>query len=338
MHSDLSCKALIRTNTSDRGITLIELLVALAISLLVLFAVTNVFLSTKANTRLQAGVSRANESGQVATALLAREIRQTSHMGCPSLGKPSAGSHRANDPRDTKLFGDDDRDGGTKAVRVLSSTDTDAPPTAIAGNPILDIVHGANAGVHLAKAMVDRTVPMQVTGDPGFDAVNPTSENKLPIAIISTCTTSEIMQVAKVLKNPWRVEALDPLRVPYTTNARVMPATRTQFFMGNYTRGSGERSSRALYSRTIGRDGINWNAAQPIVHDLSAMNIIMLLDTDGDFESDAQVNFGSAYDPLQVVGLTITLTFQTPEGVTGTTGGRVTRPFTSSVSLRARIL
>ena len=282
-HSSLSARD---EASHQQGFTLIELLVAVAIGLVVLFAVTNVYLSTKANTRLQAGISRANESGLIATALVAREIRQTSHMGCPTLGKPGGGNHRANDPQDTKIFGADDRDGGTRAIRLLTSTDADAPALTVAGTTILDIVHGANAGVHLAAAMPDRTFPMTVTGDPGFDAVSLSATNSYPAAIISTCSTSEIIKVAKVLKNPWRVEALDPLRVPYTTNARVMPATRTQFYVANYSRAAAERSSIALYSRTARRDGVNWNAGQPIAHDLQSMTLRLLLDTDGDFEAD----------------------------------------------------
>lgn len=322
----------------ESGVTLLEILVALTISLIVLFAVVSVYAPTKQNTRLQAGVSRANETAQISAELLAREIRHTAHIGCPALGDPSRGLHRlstdsltAADPGNTFSLA------GTTAVRVLATGSADAPSAAKTGTAIIDITHGANDGVHLLAKMTDRGDAMVVTGDPGMTAATPTASNGLPLAFITDCANAEAFKVSGVLQNPWRVVPLDKLRTLYSRDSRVMPGTRTQFFVGDYDRPTGERDSVAIYSRTIRRDGVNWNTAQPVAHDIESMQVTMHLDTDADFQADTQVPFGSAYDPAQVVGLTLLLTFQTPEGVLGTAGVRVKRPYTTAINIRSRV-
>ena len=315
------------------GITLVELMVALAISLIVLFAVTSIYVPTRQNTQLQAGVSRANETAQVVTEQIAREIRQTSHAGCPSVGPITVSNDSLTAVTSVNQFSIAP---GT-VVRLLASTDSDAPSTAKTGTAVVNLVHAANGGVHLTAKAADRSSAMSVTGDPGFNTSTISSSNSYPIAIISTCSAGEVFQVSNVLQNPWRVVPLDSLRVPYSINARVSPATRTQFFIARYTRPTGERSSWALYRRTMRRDGMNWNSAEPIAHDIVSMDASVQLDTDGDFQADSEAPFGTVFQPAQVVGFLLRFTFETPEGVNGTAGSRVQRTMTSAISIRARV-
>lgn len=315
------------------GITLVELLVALSISLLVLFAVISIYVPTKQNTRLQAGISRANETAQIATEVVSREFRQIANSGCPSLAATSVVNDSMTDTGVTNAF----EMKSDTIVRLFNPGDPGTPATAEAGTAVIDFVHAARDGVHLAAKAADRNSPLYVTGDPGMTTSSVSSSNGYPVAVVSTCSAGEIFQVINVLQNPWRVVPFNKLRVPYTLNARVAPATRTQFYIAPFTRTSGERSSRALYMRTMRRDLSNWDSGQPIAHDLVSMNVILHLDTDGDYQNDTEVAFGAAYNPSQVVGLTLRFTFQTPESVNGTAGARVQRPLTTAISIRARL-
>jgi hypothetical protein len=325
--------------TRSRGLSLIELMVALSISLFVLFVVSNVFLNTKVNTRLQTGVSRANENAQISAELLAREIRHTAYIGCPQLGDPANGAHRV--VRDSL-----DADGSTStysisqdnAIRVIAAGSADAPPLTVAGSAVIDVMHGANNGVHLAAKMLNRGAPIYVTGNPGISAADVSNVNGYPSAIISTCAeSSEVFEVASVQDAPWRILPKSNLRVPYTSDSRVMPGTRTQFFLAPYARSSDERSTLAVHSRTMRRDGVNWNASEPIAHDVRSMGVVFHVDSDGDFRADKQVPFGSAYDPKQVVGVSLNLIFETPQNIKGTNGERVERPYTFAINIRARV-
>jgi type IV pilus assembly protein PilW len=323
----------------NQGLSLVELMVALAISMVVLFAVSNVFVATKMNTRLQTGVSRANENAQISSELLAREIRHTAHIGCPQLGDPASGAHRA--VRDSLEAGNSSSTfsiSQDNAIRVLSASDPDAPASMIVGSAALDVVHGANDGVHLSARMVDRGAVMYLTGNPGVDTASLSGTNSYPAAIISTCAEStEVFEVARVLEAPWRIVPKNNLRVPYTSDSRVMPAARTQFFLAPFTRPDDERSTLAVYRRTMRRDGVNWNAAEAIAHDVQSMSVVLHLDSDSDYQADAQLAFGSPYDPKQVVGLSLNLVFETPKNIKGTHGKVLERPYTSAINIRARV-
>lgn len=77
-----------RIRTCQRGLTLIELLVALVMGLVLLAGVATVFLATKETYRVQEAVARVQENGRFALALLTRDLRFGGHRGCSSL-KPA---------------------------------------------------------------------------------------------------------------------------------------------------------------------------------------------------------------------------------------------------------
>ncbi len=317
------------------GLSLIELMVALAISLVVLFAVTNLFLTTTASTRTQAGISRINENSQISAELLAREIRQVAHMGCPALGDVSRGFRRlSRDSIDATGASNTFTMGPTNAVQLLAST---VESNAIAGTTVIDVVHAATAGAHLVAPMTSRNADMLLRGDSGVRMpTSLTSTNSYPTALISDCATAEVFQVLAVSSNPWSISPFAALRTTYTSDARVMPVTRTRFYIGNFTRPSDENSTRAIYRKSMRADGYNWDVAQPIVHDVQSMTLSVELDTDGDYQADTTVLSTSAFDPALVVGLTMDIVFNTPTRVRGTGGAVITRTSTATIGLRAR--
>ena len=329
---------------TSRGITLIELLVAMAISLIVLFAVTNVYLSTRANTRLQSGISRINENAEVSAETLARDIRVVSHMGCPALGDVARGFRRlSRDSIDDTGAPNSFAMTPTSAVRVFAADGT-LPSLAVAGSPVIDITHAASAGAHLVAPTTARRVSpsssvatsLFLRGDPGIKMPSVTSTNSYPAAIISDCATAEVFQVLAVSSNPWKVDPFNALRTTYSEDARVMPVTRTQYFVGNHVRPAGERTTRAIFKRTMRADGYNWDVAEPIIHDVDSLAITMEIDTDGTFATDSSVSSTSGYDTSKVVGMTINLILQTPSSVTGTNGTAVKRTSTATVTIRSR--
>lgn len=315
--------------------TLIELMVALAISLVVLFAVTSLFLSTKQSTRTQAGIGRINENSQLSAEILAREIRQVAHMGCPALGEVARGFRRlSRDSIDAVGGANSFTMGPTNVIQLLPST---AESNAIAGTTVIDVVHAANTGAHLAARMTGRDADILLRGDPGVKMPGAlSSTNSYPAAIISDCATAEVFQVLAVANNPWKLSPFASLRTVYTTDARVMPVTRTRFYVGNHIRPSDENSTRAIFRRTMRADGYNWDAEQPIIHDVQSMTLRVELDTDGDYSADTTATSSGTFDPAQVVGLTMDIVLNTPNKVRGTSGTVITRTSTATVGVRSR--
>ncbi|NIR58096.1 MAG: hypothetical protein GWO02_00535 [Gammaproteobacteria bacterium] len=70
--------------TASRGIGLIELMVALALSAILVLGVTQVYVSAKATYNTQEGLSRLQENGRIALMLLQRDIRNSDYWGCMS--------------------------------------------------------------------------------------------------------------------------------------------------------------------------------------------------------------------------------------------------------------
>jgi type IV pilus assembly protein PilW len=81
--------------TQQKGVTLIELLVAMVISMFVLLAVTTVYVTTKRTYRFQETIIQLQENARYAISTLASDIREAGYAGCNptvrSLLKPVAG-------------------------------------------------------------------------------------------------------------------------------------------------------------------------------------------------------------------------------------------------------
>jgi type IV pilus assembly protein PilW len=69
-------------NFKQQGMSLIELMVALALSAFLLTGVTQVFVKNQQSNRLQNSFSRVQESGRLALELLERDIRMADFWGC----------------------------------------------------------------------------------------------------------------------------------------------------------------------------------------------------------------------------------------------------------------
>lgn len=73
-----------RTHCRQIGLSLVEILVALAVSLLLLAGVTQIFLGTRQSFRLNENVAQVQESGQFAIEQMSRTIRMAGATGCPN--------------------------------------------------------------------------------------------------------------------------------------------------------------------------------------------------------------------------------------------------------------
>ncbi|WP_372880680.1 hypothetical protein [Psychromonas sp.] len=66
----------------QRGLSIIELMIALSLGLLVLFAVLQVFTASLQSANLQNAFSRVQENGRMAIQMLSRDIRSADYWGC----------------------------------------------------------------------------------------------------------------------------------------------------------------------------------------------------------------------------------------------------------------
>ena len=76
--------ARLRLKARSRGLTLIELLITMTISLLILGAVSYVYLGSRGAYRTNEGAARVQETGRFAMDSIARDLRSTGFLGCAS--------------------------------------------------------------------------------------------------------------------------------------------------------------------------------------------------------------------------------------------------------------
>ncbi|WP_026280617.1 PilW family protein [Thioalkalivibrio sp. ALE9] len=69
--------------TTVRGLTLVELMVAMLIGLLLIGGTISIFISTQQTYRTQEAMSRVQETGRFAIERIARDARQAGYAGCP---------------------------------------------------------------------------------------------------------------------------------------------------------------------------------------------------------------------------------------------------------------
>jgi len=72
----------------QRGLTLVEIMIAITISVVLLAGVERIFVSSKHTYRVQDALSRVQESGRFATDFVTKDVRMAGYSGCSNLAPP----------------------------------------------------------------------------------------------------------------------------------------------------------------------------------------------------------------------------------------------------------
>jgi type IV pilus assembly protein PilW len=71
-------------NSRQTGITVVEILVAVALSLIILAGVMHIFINNKQTYRVQEAFARLQENGRFAIHMITKDLRMAGYMGCAS--------------------------------------------------------------------------------------------------------------------------------------------------------------------------------------------------------------------------------------------------------------
>ena len=140
-----------------QGLSMVELLVALAISSILLLGISTIYLDSRKTDKLGVSLSRIQETGRFAIDFLAKDIRMTGYHGCMDPGSTNVVNTARNPPTldvfETALRGfevDDNTtwangtefDGeaieaealiGSDVIAIQSASAVSTPPTAVMG-------------------------------------------------------------------------------------------------------------------------------------------------------------------------------------------------------------
>ena len=243
----------------QQGLTLIELMISITLSLIIMAGIFQIFVSSKQSYRVQEALGRIQEDARFAMDLLTHDLRMAGNVGCNRFvditnlvaGLPDIGAG---------LEGYESNGG---AMFTLFDT-TDQLPRYAAGDAIFIKSAGAIAS-DLAQPMTSSTTAIEVA---------PTSASldfqNGDFVVISDCQSADIFQIAG-----------DPITTPggnisiphaalskeYDTGAQVMPLNYVVYYIGT-AEGSNIRN---LYRSRIDRGGVL--PAEPLVEGVEDLQL-----------------------------------------------------------------
>ncbi|MFS2036632.1 PilW family protein [Polaromonas sp. CT11-55] len=203
---------------AQRGLTLVELLIALALSLVVLVGLSSVYVAVKQSFRFQETTGRLQEDGAFALDFIAKDLRMAGYAGCPGINKITVGGVTTYYPGSMMTSGSP---GGINGPNPLAQIETgnaevilqpltslnfirgfDNVPSGMfasgaapssSGTHSLFFSGGSSNAVSLSALMGSATASPTLTGDP-FGWATTTTNSGIYDFIISNCSSSSVFK------------------------------------------------------------------------------------------------------------------------------------------------
>ena len=325
-----------------RGVSLIELMIALVLGLLVVGAAIGIFISNRQVFRSADNLSFVQENGRVAFELLARELRQTASSPC------SAKVPIVNVLNNTSAWGTDWGDGirgydGQASQALPSVTTGTAAGNRIAGTDAVELRSGASGDVTVtdhkpnsAQFKVNTTAHGLVDGDivmvcdfiqaAIFQITNASSSN---VTIVHNSGTGTPGNCTKSLKYPKQIPCVaNPSSGYYTygPNSVIAKLKATAWYVGV---SSSDPTRRSLYQVLLTRSGASpASTVQEVAEGVQDMQLQYLSNGGTDYQNANAVSNWS-----QVTAVRVILTMQSNEVIDG---APVVRTIAHVVTVRNR--
>lgn len=139
----------------EAGITMIEIMVALTVSLILAAGVMQIFISSKSTYHMQTESARLQENGRFAAEFMARDIRMAGYTGCASRPNDEAGpSDRVTNTLNNASQLAYNFTAGIEGFNDIASAPTylsAAGITPVAGSDVIIVRHSSDAGVRVSQ-------------------------------------------------------------------------------------------------------------------------------------------------------------------------------------------
>lgn len=330
----------------QKGMTLVELMIALVLGLIVTGVVIDMFLSTKQMYRVQDARARLQENGRYAIEHLAKQIRKAGYGGCATRSANQSDTSLVTNTLNTAYLWDFATGiQGFDASGAIWSPTKDASitdPSADTGTDILTIRTMVDPVIkvvkHAAAAMKDGSAAIEVAAPHSLAASD--------IVMVTDCYKSAIFQISTINQQGHLV---------HNTGNATVPGNATTTLGKNYegadlvqlTTISFYISSSSLYQRIF-------NNSEELIQGIENMQILYGIDNGVDEIVDEYVTADAVTDWEDVLSVRVSLVLVTVEenltvdgpqnyrlnNATVTPAADDTRlreTFTRTVSLRNRI-
>lgn len=365
-----------RHASKEHGFSVIELMVAMTISLILLAGVIQVFVANKQTYRLNDGVSQVQENGRFAEAFIGQEVRSAGFLGCANTSTVAF----YNDVDPTKYSGSMDpftTFSGVGGLKGHDNVTTSLPSTNdlvkmgitvtadLASGSTGDLLAGTDA-IEIKKAGVCDGGNVVFTGLGSTFRYNDTANIKIEdaaacglqqdsIVLVTDCATADMFAITN---NPLNAGA------DFNTLAHASGNNLSSRLSGFYGPGSqvynlygavlyigkGASGEPALFRRRLNTISTGY-VTEELVEGVENMQITYGQDTDGNHTPDYYVVASSVTDWDKVIAARITLLLRSSDnnitqasqtysynGATVTASDRrLRRVFTTTIALRNRL-
>lgn len=255
----MSSHAYPRSQRTENGFTLIELMISVALGLILIAGLVTAFLGSNRSSKLNATLTELQESGRFALDTIIRDVRMAGFQGCASISELPA-KVRANSAPTENYYDD-----SLRAYAVDTATSWDPMPhatfniptdigTPVPGTHALSVQFGSSTTYQISP-MGSTSSAVTVIGD---DVDIATGD----LALISDCNSADIFQVtadnANVLQHDAAPNGGDNrLTAPYgqgeeLNRSRIMRFQANIYYIGETGRTDKNNSPvRALYRQTL---------------------------------------------------------------------------------------
>ena len=271
---------------------MVELMVALTLSLILTLVVGQVYVSNNQAYRLQEAQSRIQENGRFALEFLAKDVRRVGGMGCLSVENTPlviANSSPSITPA-TSIMGYDATQTSTYPVSASSYGNATWNPvapgniSALAGTDILSIQFAEPCGGHLQTPVVG------MTASPSF-TIPSSSTCSIQVAtelVLSDCSQIEVFRADSV--SPITISSLsnnntqDHFTYSHNEDAEVMLFHAYTYFIQPFN------SEPTLYRMD---NAAASPSAQPLIEGIEDMQLLYGIDLNSDLSIDQYVTAGA---------------------------------------------
>ncbi len=307
----MTASSLLRRN---RGFSIVELMVAMAISLVLFAGAIGLYLSSKATYVDNDRLARLQDAGRIALDLIARDVRNAGYHGCVRLDggrftnvlNGGAGS-MLYDFRFALTGWDHDAGswtaGGNGAPYAAAIV-----PSAAAGNDILAIRGPFRANQNLSLTAGTTSLTADLIVDPPDASLNPATGD---LMMVTDCEYTSVFQVSTYDDVTGAIRHVaggtpgnvsNQLGSAFTPAGQVLPLRTTIY----YVRPSGTGSGPALWRR------VNAGAPEELIEGVERLQFTYGLDLNSDGVVDRFENASLITDWRQVVSVRISMLVRTP--------------------------
>ena len=283
---------------ASRGMTLIEISVATALSLVVLTAILFAFLSQRSTLRYAQELAQVQGDGRVALEQIGRDIRQAGFIGCNSA------LQRHVDPRvwETTVIRVEPAAAlshlnfninAQNAIRVFpGNSDVDVwgapvPAGVLADSHVIEVRYASLDGAARLDPGVAIT-PLSLTTlgtfEPSRGDLTPESSDRL--ALLSDCQSAVVVSIASIAGTAVEIMPTRPLsgarcghasRVGsgcmYAPSTTLYPIRVVQYFVAERAVNGFRQPTLTMQTRRMSATAVEWEPAVPLLRGVTGLNV-----------------------------------------------------------------